>query len=248
MSNIVTDKIAPDEASMDKLTIGGEGQTVVITDSIDVNILQDSGGNTIFISDGLGSVTDKNPAMLGSLSLLSGVTASDVTAVVFTNWINNTYNLYIFKFFEIYNTSSNSSGHFGFQTSDDAGTTYNQTITTTLVKAVHVNDPVSTEFVYDGSSTITQSSALAPIVEFDGGLNWAGELKLYNPSSTSYVKHFASRGVHANDYNSSGIDRCVKSTLASGFVTTTDNVDAIKFSMSSGNFNGLIKLYGVKKS
>ena len=38
MSNIVTDKIKPDEASADKLTIGGTGVRVVVLAALQLNL------------------------------------------------------------------------------------------------------------------------------------------------------------------------------------------------------------------
>jgi hypothetical protein len=70
-----------------------------------------------------------------------------------------------------------------------------------------------------------------------------GELRLYNPSSTTFVKHFISRTVSTsiNDYS-------VDSYVA-GYCNVTAAIDGVQFSMSSGNIDaGKIKLYGIKDS
>jgi hypothetical protein len=66
---------------------------------------------------------------------------------------------------------------------------------------------------------------------------------LYNPSSTTYVKHFISRTQHTayNDYS--------QDIYVAGYGNTTSAINAIRFQFSSGNIDdGIIKLYGVKKS
>jgi hypothetical protein len=70
-----------------------------------------------------------------------------------------------------------------------------------------------------------------------------GTLTLFNPSSTTYVKHFISNCqlLTHDDYSYNG--------LVAGYGNTTSAVDAVRFQMSSGNIDdGIIKLYGVKKS
>ena len=101
MSNIVTDKIIPDESSADKLTIGGTGDSVVVLDSLNLNTLQDAGGNNIFVSNGSGTITSKNSALSGALNLISTQTASGSASLSFTSGLDSTYDVYIFKFIDI---------------------------------------------------------------------------------------------------------------------------------------------------
>ena len=69
----------------------------------------------------------------------------------------------------------------------------------------------------------------------------AGTLTLFNPSSTTYVKHFIARGSLYYDGN------YIFDAHIAGYANTTSAVDAIKFVMSSGNIDsGTIKLYGIK--
>jgi hypothetical protein len=72
--------------------------------------------------------------------------------------------------------------------------------------------------------------------------NGSGSLQLFNPASTTYVKHFIVRNNYYKADNYS-IDFYI-----AGYGNTTSAVNAIQFKMSSGNFDGIIKLYGVKKS
>ena len=67
----------------------------------------------------------------------------------------------------------------------------------------------------------------------------SGELTLYNPSSTTFSKHFISRTAtyDQNDY--------ILDCYIAGYCNVTDAIDGVQFSMSSGDFDGVIKLYGV---
>jgi hypothetical protein len=67
-----------------------------------------------------------------------------------------------------------------------------------------------------------------------------GTLQLFNPSSTTYVKHFIA------SFNSSSQNDYSQQDFMAGYFNTTSAVNAIQFKMSSGNFDGIIKLYGVK--
>ena len=73
-----------------------------------------------------------------------------------------------------------------------------------------------------------------------------GTLFLYNPSSTTFVKHFMvnmqSSGAGAGD--SAGAS---DETFTAGYFNTTADITAIQFKQSSGNLDsGKIKLYGIK--
>ena len=67
----------------------------------------------------------------------------------------------------------------------------------------------------------------------------AGTLWLFNPSNTTYVKHFYSRIQYyqSGDYS--------EQFFTQGYFNTTAAIDDIQFKMSSGNFDGTIKMYGV---
>ncbi len=70
----------------------------------------------------------------------------------------------------------------------------------------------------------------------------AGIMKLYNPSSTTFVKHFIST---TTSITSEGDPRCLNAFIA-GYFNTTSAIDAIQFKCTSGNIDaGTIKMYGV---
>jgi hypothetical protein len=71
----------------------------------------------------------------------------------------------------------------------------------------------------------------------------SGEMFLYNPSSTTFVKHFVSR-----TSTSRPADRANDIFMA-GYCNVTAAIDAVQFKMNSGNIDaGTIKLYGIKDS
>ena len=66
---------------------------------------------------------------------------------------------------------------------------------------------------------------------------------LFNPSSTTFVKHFIARTSN-NHYNNYELD-----TGSAGYFNTTSAIDAIQFKFGSGDIDaGTIKLYGIKDS
>ena len=68
----------------------------------------------------------------------------------------------------------------------------------------------------------------------------SGFLHLFDPSSTTFVKHFiaSTNFYHNGDYS--------VNAFPAGYFNTTSAIDAIQFKMTSGNIDsGVIKLYGV---
>ena len=71
----------------------------------------------------------------------------------------------------------------------------------------------------------------------------SGYLYLYNPSSTTFVKHFMARATH-----SESSDSAYEQYMA-GYFNTTSAVDAIQFKFGSDAIDeGKIKLFGLKDS
>ncbi len=93
---------------------------------------------------------------------------------------------------------------------------------------------------------MAQSTAFQKLLDGVGNDNdssASGTFTLYNPSSTTFVKHFMSRS-STHQYES-GIRDC----FMAGYGNTTSAVNAVRFDMSSGNIDsGTIKLYGIKDS
>jgi hypothetical protein len=189
------------------------------------------------------AVTSFANASGGTLTLLSTQTASNSATISFTTGLDSTYDEYQFKFIDIHPRTDDVS--FQFNMSTDAGSNYNVTKTSSYFFAYNDEADTSTGLSYSTGNDLAQSTAFQNIsYETGNGADeiYVGSMSLFNPSSTTYVKHFISNG---NDYYY--LNFSLESFVA-GYGNTTSAVNAIQFKMSSGNFDGVIKLYGVKKS
>jgi hypothetical protein len=182
----------------------------------------------------------------GALVLLSTQTASASASISFTSGIDSTYDSYVFKFINIHPSALSST--FQFNLSTDGGSNYNVTKTTTFFRPTHKEDGTDGGITYRTGSDLAQSTAFQGLtqglgngVTISNDASASGILTLFNPSSTTYVKHFIAevQHMHNNDYS--------MDTFVAGYGNTTSAVNAVRFQMSSGNIDdGIIKLYGVK--
>ena len=198
-----------------------------------------------FISNGT-TILDNGAfqASLGNLVFISEQTASGSASIEFTTGIDSTYPIYKFEFINIHPASNNTV--FQFNLSTDGGSNYNVTKTTTFFRAYHNEGTDSTAFGYLASDDLAQGTGYQTILDAissESDQHGSGTLTLYNPSSTSFVKHFMSRGVKANS------DNFQHDQFMAGYGNTTSSINAIIFRMNSGNIDsGTIKLYGIKDS
>ena len=177
----------------------------------------------------------------GSLKLISTQTASSSANLSFTSGIDSTYKEYIFKFINMHPATDNV--RFEMNMSADSGSNYNVTKTTTFFQTWHDEGDSDTTLEYASTSDLAQSTGTQ---RFNNGLgndndqSISGTLHLFDPSNTTFVKHFIStfNQVYYTDYSIN--------MFVAGYGNTTSAIDAIQFSMSSGNIDsGVIKMYGV---
>jgi hypothetical protein len=177
----------------------------------------------------------------GDVVLLSTQTASDSSSLDFTSGIDSTYGEYIFKFYNINPATDNT--HFSFQVNAVGETGFNEIMTTTMFRPYHDEDDSVTSLSYSTGQDQAQGTAFQQMSQDAGnGADEcsAGILHLFNPSSTTYVKHFYSR---VNTYHQLNY---TMDFFAAGCINTTSAIDEISFKMNSGNFDGTIKMWGVK--
>ena len=174
--------------------------------------------------------------------LLKTITASSSDALSFTSGIDSTYKEYLFEFINIH--AANDSEHLTFNMSVDGGSNYNVTKTSTVFQAYHrENDEANPAVAYSTSHDLAQSTDYQRLIigmGTDNDQNGCGTLKLFNPSSTTFVKHFIANinNTEANDYQTQW--------FIAGYGNTTSAIDAVQFKMSSGNIDaGTIKMYGI---
>jgi len=188
-------------------------------------------------------------ASLGSMVHIKTLTASSSGTLSFVDGsssvvLDNTYPIYQFKFIDIH--AGTDQVNFTFQGSTNGGSSYGTTMTTTYFRAAHREDGGETAFSYETDKDLAQSTSfqrLTHVQSSDNDGNSAGTLFLYNPSSTTFVKHFMSRTSLMQD-GSYAFD-----SHMAGYFNTTSAINAIQFKMSSGNIDaGTIKLYGIKDS
>jgi hypothetical protein len=178
----------------------------------------------------------------GALVLLSTQTASSSASLSFTSGIDSTYDSYVFKFYNIHPATNDVQFEFNFST--DGGSNYNVTKTTTYFNAYHNEGDTATSLAYDGSYDIAQGTGFQTLSLGQGNdtdESTSGTLQLFNPSNTTYVKHFIS---NTNNYQHNNY---TINNYSAGYGNTTSAVNAIRFQFSSGNIDdGIIKMYGVK--
>ena len=194
-------------------------------------------------NNSLSAITTKPSGLSGgSMNLISTQTASSSSTISFTSGIDDTYDEYVFKFYDIH-PSQDGSTFFSFNMSVDSGSNYNVAKTTTDFYAYHNESDSDSGITYDASYDLAQGTGFQYLADNSGGDNdqaLSGTLTLYNPSSTTFVKHFISTTNVAQvvDYS--------VAFYAAGYGNTTSAVDAIQFKMSAGNIDsGVIKLYGI---
>jgi len=195
-----------------------------------------SGGTTLIDNGALDAGVST-----GSLILLSTQTASASATIDFTSGIDSTYDSYVFKFINIHPATNDVS--FLFQANTSGGSGFNETITTTYFRAYHQEDDGSASLSYDTSKDQAQGTAYQILSANLGNGNdecGSGTLQIFNPSSTTFVKHFICT---TGNYHSNAAER---NEYIAGYFNTTSAIDEIQFKMSSGNIDsGVIKLYGI---
>jgi len=179
----------------------------------------------------------------GKLKLISSQTASNSASISFTSGLNSTYKVYKFVFSNIH--SRTDAVDFTFNLSTDSGSNYNVTKTTTFFRAYQNEAGTDTALEYGTTRDLAQSTAfqiIADTMGSDSDQSGSGSLLLFNPSSTTYVKHFIS-----TFQNYQGDNYSIQ-TYVAGYGNTTSAVNAVRFQMASGNFDGTIYLYAIDNS
>ena len=179
----------------------------------------------------------------GDVVLLHDTDYSDAASASITSGIESTYGEYIFKFYNINPATDTAGFTFQVNATDDPGGGYDTSlITSTVFSSYHFENNGNADLGYFTADDQAQGNSFQILArELGNGADesCAGELHIYNPASTVYVKHFMAT-VNFLQYE----DRCYTHHVA-GYINDTTAIDDIQFKMSSGNFDGKIKMYGV---
>lgn len=177
----------------------------------------------------------------GSMVLLQEQTASGDSTISFTSGINSTYKEYVFSFINIHPSANDSAVRWQVNASGESG--YNETITSTGFRAVLYEADSNPALAYETSLDQAEGTA-AQLLGFSIGSDndqcISGELTLYDPSSTTFVKHWVARSLMIAHSDATNVG------YFAGYINTTGAITEIQFTPSSGTIDdGTIKMYGV---
>ena len=203
-------------------------------------------------NNSLSAVTSMASLTTGSMVLIKEQTASSSSTVSFVDGssdvvLDSTYPIYKFEFINIHAGTQNALFQVGFR---DGGSSYDAIKTTTNFGAYHYEDDGDAGLGYRSSRDLAQSTSFQDLIQYalisnDDDHSLVGSLNLYNPSNTTFVKHFIATTNSVNDGDGSGDDYSDNCYVA-GYCNTTSAIDGVQFKMSTGNIDsGTIKLYGV---
>ncbi len=200
-------------------------------------------------NNSISAITTPGSLAQGKMTLIKEQTASSSASISFVDGsggvvLDSTYPIYVFKLIGLHPASRTQ---LTFNLSSDGGSNYNVTKTTTLFYAIHTEDGASSGLSYDTGKDLAQGTGFQILtrsdIDEDNDSSCSGEIFLFDPSSTTFVKHFISR-MQQMAYNNASAD-----TYVAGYGNTTSSIDAVQFKMASGNIDaGTIKLYGIKGS
>ena len=188
----------------------------------------------------LTAITSIPAVITGSaMTLLATETASSSSTISFTSGIDSTYKEYIFKCYDIHPSGDLTDLQINFK---DGSTAYDATKTTTVFRAYHNEAGDDTTLSYQTSWDLAQSTGVQLIshgIDNDNDSCAVATLHLFDPSSTTFVKHFVAV---SNTMNGTYTHQ----NFVAGDCNVTAAIDGVQFSMSSGNIDsGTIKMYGV---
>ena len=198
-------------------------------------------------NNSISAITAASGLTAGAMTLIKEQTASSSSDVTFVHGtsdvvLDGTYPIYLFKFINAHPATDNVTFQVNFR---DGGSSYDATKTSTAFYA-HQGESEDTGFGYGSSVDVAQETGEQPLL---GGLgngndeSTSGELWLFNPSSTTFVKHYmvTTQYYHRNNYS--------QIYYVAGYCNVTAAIDGVQFKMNSGDIDsGTFKLYGIKDS
>ena len=199
-------------------------------------------------NNSISAVTSMASLSTGSMTLIKEQTANSSASISFVDGssdvvLDSTYPIYKFEFINMHPSAGNDTFRVNFR---DGGTNYDAVKTSTYFRTSHRENDTETVFSYAGGGDLAQGTGTQQISGGIGNNNdqsGSGYLFLFNPSSTTFVKHFMAEV----QIDSAGVQ--TEQSFTAGYCNTTTAIDGVQFSMSSGNIDsGTIKLYGIKDS
>ena len=201
-------------------------------------------------NNSISAVTSAASIPSGALTHIKTLTASSSSTLSFVDGssdvvLDSTYPIYVFKFINIHPATDQAKFSINFR---DGGTDYDAVKTTTVFEGFHKEDDTGTNLGYNTGEDLAQGTGFQTIANGVGNANddnCNGTVTLFNPSSTTFVKHFIS--TTSQNYRTSSPAEI--NWFVAGYCNVTDAIDGVQFKFSSGNIDaGTIKLYGIKDS
>ena len=179
---------------------------------------------------------------LGDLVFISRSTASSSSSLSITSGIDSTYKEYIFILNSIHPASDNISFQFN-GTDDTSSHSFDITKTTTAFNAYHSESGSEASLGYRSADDVAQGTGYHTFshqASNDNDASLSGFLHLFDPSNTTFVKHFVARISGNNE------DNHAQDNFSAGYFNTTAAITGLDFKFSSGNIDsGTIDMYGV---
>ena len=175
-----------------------------------------------------------------AMTLLTTNTATNDATSSFTSSIDSTYKLYVFKYYDVNPVTDGQLFQFQVNAAGESG--YNEVATTTFFKAEHAEADGGDELAFQDNEVASQDTVHLTLTRNIGSgadESAAGTLWLFNPSNTTYVKHFYGRAV--NYYHTN----IVIDSFSAGYFNITAAITSVNFQVPSGNMDAVIKMYGV---
>ena len=191
--------------------------------------------------DGSGLI--KSPEGGGAWNFIKKLTASGSGDLSFVDGtddvvLDSTYKTYVFTFNNIH---PESVYMLTFQGSTDTGSSYGVEATTTFFRSQQTEAGASAGVGYDTNMDLAQSTSfiyLGRPLATDNDASLSGTLTIFNPSSTTFVKHYM--------YNNQVMGTYCQNAFGAGYFNTTSAIDAFQFKMQTDNIDaGDICLYGI---
>jgi hypothetical protein len=202
-------------------------------------------------NNSISAVTSAASIPSGAMTLIKTLTASSSATLSFVDGsdgvtLDSTYPIYLFKFINVHPATNGAA--FTFQANASGGSGYNETITSTQFQAYHKEDGSASGLGYNSGNDQANGTSFQKLngnIRNDNDASGSGEVYIFNPSSTTFVKHFMAVMVEPED----GSPTPLANLYTAGYFNTTSAIDEFQFKFSSGNIDaGTIKLYGIKDS
>ena len=201
-------------------------------------------------NNSISAVTAAAAIPSGAMTHIKTLTASSSGTLSFVHGaasvvLDSTYPIYVIKIINAHPATNNTDFTFNFTTD---GSNWNVTKTTTAVQAYHNENDGGAALGYETADDLAQGTGfqqltLGNVMGNENDECYSGEMYLFSPSSTTFVKHFMARGVGMHHVS------IANDNYTAGYCNTTSAITGVQFKMASGNTDaGTFKLYGIKDS